>query len=91
MPSIPTRLNETFTLGALGNVMEALITRDKDLKIVPALADRWEIVEPTRWRFHLRKGVRFHNGEPFSADDVVFSLERACRPNPTSRPACRPR
>ena len=44
---------------------------------MPALAERWEIVEPTRWRFHLRKGVKFHNGEPFTADDVVFSLERA--------------
>jgi peptide/nickel transport system substrate-binding protein len=76
----PYSHNETFTLGALGNVMEALVTRDKDLKIVPALAVRWEIVEPTRWRFHLRKGVKFHNGAPFTADDVVFSAERAMSP-----------
>ena len=47
----PYALNETFTLGTLGNAMEGLVTRDKDLKIVPALAERWEIVEPTRWRF----------------------------------------
>jgi peptide/nickel transport system substrate-binding protein len=76
----PYAHNETFTLGTLANVMEGLVTRDKDLKIVPALAERWEIVEPTRWRFHLRKGVKFHNGEPFTADDVVFSAERAMSP-----------
>ena len=76
----PYSHNETFTLGTLANVMEALVTRDKDLKIVPALAVSWEIVEPTRWRFHLRKGVKFHNGAPFTADDVVFSAERAMSP-----------
>ncbi|MCB2100139.1 MAG: ABC transporter substrate-binding protein, partial [Rhodobacterales bacterium] len=36
----------------------------------------WEIPEPTRWRFHLRKGVKFHNGNAFTADDVVFSATR---------------
>ena len=73
----PQTLNETFTLGAIGNVMEGLTKRDKDLKIIPGLAERWEILEPTRWRFHLRKGVKFHGGEPFVADDVVFTLNRA--------------
>src|SRR6185369_3821149 len=60
----------------LGNVYEGLTKRDKDLKIIPGLAERWEVVEPTRWRFHLRKGVKFHNGEDFTADDVVFSAAR---------------
>jgi peptide/nickel transport system substrate-binding protein len=81
----PYALNETFTLGTIGNVMEGLVTRDKDLKIVPALAERWEIVEPTRWRFHLRKGVKFHNGEDFTADDVLFSMERALSPESNIR------
>ena len=72
----PYTLNETFTLGVLGNVMEGLIRRDGDLNILPALAESWETLEPTRWRFHLRKGVRFHDGSPFTADDVVFSAER---------------
>jgi peptide/nickel transport system substrate-binding protein len=76
----PYTLNETFTLGAMGNVMEGLTKRDKDLKIIPGLAERWEIVEPTRWRFYLRKGVKFHNGEDFTADDVIFSAERALSP-----------
>ena len=74
-------LNESFTLGMLGNVYEGLTKRDKDLKIIPGLAERWEMVEPTRWRFYLRKGVKFHNGEDFTADDVVFSAERTFGPN----------
>jgi peptide/nickel transport system substrate-binding protein len=73
----PYTLNETFTLGALGNVMEGLTKRDKDLKIIPGLAESWEVLEPTRWRFHLRKNVKFHDGTPFTADDVVFSADRA--------------
>jgi peptide/nickel transport system substrate-binding protein len=72
----PYSLNETFTHGVLGNVYEGLTKRDKDLKIIPGLAERWEVLEPTRWRFHLRKGVKFHNGEDFTADDVVFSTGR---------------
>src|SRR5215510_5177815 len=76
----PYSLNETFTLGALGNVMEGLTKRDKDLKIIPGLAERWEVVTPLKWRFYLRKGVKFHNGEDFTADDVVFSTDRMRSP-----------
>ncbi|TVQ53119.1 MAG: ABC transporter substrate-binding protein, partial [Rhodobacteraceae bacterium] len=49
----------------------------KELELAPALATRWEQPEPTVWRFHLREGVTFAGGEPFTADDVIFSLERA--------------
>ena len=73
----PYTLYEGFTLGVLGNVYEGLVKRDKNLKIVPGLAETWEVLEPTRWRFHLRKGVKFQNGEDFTADDVVFSADRA--------------
>ena len=73
----PHSLNETFLIGFLGNVYEGLVRRGPDLEIQPALAESWEILEPTRWRFHLRKNVKFHNGNPFTADDVVFSYKRA--------------
>src|SRR5437868_3962999 len=72
----PYSLNETFTHGVLGNVFEGLTKRGPNLEIIPGLAERWEVVEPTRWRFYLRKGVKFHNGEDFTADDVVFSADR---------------
>jgi peptide/nickel transport system substrate-binding protein len=72
----PYTLNETTTHAHVGQVYEGLIARDKDLKIIPGLAESWETPEPTRWRFYLRKGVKFQNGDPFTADDVVFSAER---------------
>ena len=72
----PYTLNESTTHAHLGQVYEGLVARDKDLKIIPALAESWETPEPTRWRFHLRKGVKFQGGEPFTADDVVFSADR---------------
>ncbi len=72
----PYTLNETFTLGFLGNIYEGLTRRGPDLAIGPALAERWEIVEPNRWRFYLRRGVKFHDGQDFTADDVVFSAAR---------------
>jgi peptide/nickel transport system substrate-binding protein len=72
----PYNLNETFHLGFQGNIYDGLIRRGPNLEIEPALAERWEVMEPTRWRFYLRKGVRFHDGTPFTADDVVFSAGR---------------
>lgn len=81
----PHSLNETFTIGILGNVYEGLIRRDQQLKIQPALAERWELVNPLTWRFHLRRGVKFHDGSPMSADDVVFSAERIRAPSSNMR------
>src|ERR1700730_7837213 len=72
----PYTLKETTTIAHHAHVYEGLVTRDKDLKIVPALAESWETLDPTHWRIHLRKGVKFHNGDPFTADDVIFSAER---------------
>lgn len=76
----PMALNETFTLGFQSWFYEALTTYDKDLNLVPALAEKWENPEPTKWVFHLRKGVTFHDGTPFTADDVIFSWQRALTP-----------
>ena len=72
----PYTINETLTLGFLGNIYESLIRRRKDLSIEPSLAESWENVKPDVWRFNLRKGVKFHDGSPFTAKDVVFSFKR---------------
>jgi peptide/nickel transport system substrate-binding protein len=72
----PYTLKETTTIAHHGHVYEGLVARDKNLKIIPALAESWETLSPTKWRFHLRKGVKFHNGDPFTADDVLFSADR---------------
>src|SRR5512136_1920785 len=65
----PYTFKETTTIAHLAHAYEGLVTRDKNLKLVPALAESWETPEPTRWRFHLRHNVKFHNGDPFTADD----------------------
>jgi peptide/nickel transport system substrate-binding protein len=64
----------------LQQVYDALVARNPDLSPAPGLATAWEQREPTRWRFTLRPGVRFHEGEAFTAEDVVFSIERALQP-----------
>jgi peptide/nickel transport system substrate-binding protein len=58
------------------NVYEPLVKRQPDGSIRPALATSWQQTGPTTWRFNLRQGVRFHGGEPFTAADVLMSLER---------------
>lgn len=72
----PYSYGETFTLSVLNHVYEGLVRYTGDLKIEPALAESWETVSPTVWRFKLRQGVKFHNGNPFTADDVLASLAR---------------
>jgi peptide/nickel transport system substrate-binding protein len=73
----PHSLNESLQLSVTGNVYEGLVGRGKDLSLQPALATSWKQTSPTVWRFELRKGVQFHDGTPFTADDVVFSFQRA--------------
>jgi peptide/nickel transport system substrate-binding protein len=69
--------NEGFTNAFLDGIYEPLVTRGKDLKVEPALAVSWQLVNPTTMRFKLRPNVRFQDGTPFTADDVVFSFQRA--------------
>ncbi|WP_376090023.1 ABC transporter substrate-binding protein [Roseomonas sp. CCTCC AB2023176] len=64
----------------LQQIYDTVISRGPDLSLRPGLATRWEQVEPTRWRFTLRQGVKFHEGESFTAADLVFSIERALQP-----------
>ena len=73
----PYSYGDSFTINVLNHVYEGLVRYNEDLKIEPALAESWEILDDQiTWRFRLRDGVTFHNGNPFTADDVVASLER---------------
>jgi len=73
----PHAARDDFALSLLCNVYEGLVRWNADLEIEPALAESWEAISDTEWRFHLRKDVTFHNGNPFTADDVIFSYHRA--------------
>ena len=72
----PYQIAESLSLSVNGSVYEGLIRRGPDLKIEPCLAESWEVLDPLHWRFHLRKGVKFHEGQDFTADDVIFSAHR---------------
>jgi len=60
----------------LKNMLDSLTTRDADMKIVPQLAESWKLIDDTSWEFKLRKGVKFHNNDELTAEDIKFSLER---------------
>src|SRR5580698_4366464 len=81
----PATLQETVQLSFLSNIYEPLARRDRDLKVEPALAASWEATSPTVWRFHLRPDVKWQDGSPFTADDVVFSLHRIQSKNSAMR------
>ena len=76
----PQSQNEALTNSMNGQVYETLVQRDRKLAIVPGLATGWEQPNPLTWRFRLRPGVKFHDGAPLTADDVVFSVQRAQHP-----------
>ena len=65
----------------MSQIYESLVARDRNFAIEPALAVSWQPVDAKRWRFKLRPNVKFHDGTPFTADDVVFSIERALTKN----------
>ena len=68
----PHAARDDFALSLLCNVYEGLVRWNADLELEPALAESWEVISPTEWKFNLRKDVTFHNGNPFTADDVIF-------------------
>jgi len=74
----PHALALLYQTRVVSQVYEGLVNRGKDFKALePSLATGWEMVDATTWRFRLRPGVKFHDGAPFSADDAVFSIQRA--------------
>ncbi|HEX4944502.1 MAG TPA: ABC transporter substrate-binding protein [Usitatibacteraceae bacterium] len=77
----PHSANLLSTSRLTSNVYEPLVWRDKDWKVIPWLATSWTQPDAKTWRFKLRAGVKFHDGSAFTADDVVFSVERALSPN----------
>ncbi len=61
----------------LSHIYERLIEMDEKQRLIPGLAESWKVVDDATWEFKLRKGVTWHDGTPFTADDVVFTFGRA--------------
>lgn len=68
------------SLDRVGNIGEPLVNLDSVAKSIPGLATSWEVVDGKKWRFHLRRGVIFHSGEKFTAEDVGFTIDMAKDP-----------
>ena len=62
-------------------MFDRLVMMDNDMNLVPGLAESWEVIDDTTTVFHLRQGVKFHNGEEMTSEHVKYSLER-CIANP---------
>ncbi len=69
--------NLTPNNSLLSHVFERLIENDEKQNLIPSLAESWKAINDTTWEFKLRKGVKWHDGSPFTADDVVFTFNRA--------------
>lgn len=73
----PQKTTAYFSFQVLENVFDTLVEPDENLEMRPALAESWDVSPDQRtWTFHLRDGVTFHDGSPFTADDVVYSYRR---------------
>lgn len=79
----PHSQNHATTNAILMHAYEGLTRYGKEREVEPALATKWTFISPTQVRFELRKGVKFHDGTPFTADDVVFSFGRIKQPQGT--------
>jgi peptide/nickel transport system substrate-binding protein len=73
----PHSANNTPTIAETSQVYEPLVDFNSSLEIEPSLAVAWKLIDPRTWQFDLRRGIRFHDGTPFTSEDVVFSLNRA--------------
>jgi peptide/nickel transport system substrate-binding protein len=82
----PHLQDDVISYSVLLNVFEALTAFDVDMRLRPGLATGWHSRDESTWEFELRTGVRFHDGRPLEAEDVVASLERA-RSMPGSKTA----
>ena len=80
----PHSQNHSTTSAILMHAYEGLVRYDADRKIEPALSTKWTYLSPTQVRFELRRNVRFHDGTPFTADDVAVSYTHLTLPT-TSR------
>ena len=81
----PYAHTESFTSNLHHHVYDPLVRRNRKLELEPALATSWQVVAPDRWRFVLRQGVKFQNGNAFTADDVVASITRLLDPTARAR------
>lgn len=73
----PHGTNDVNSAIVMTQIYQTLVNQDENMEIYPGLAESWEQIDDLTWEFNLREDVYFHNGEPFTAEDVKFSFQRA--------------
>jgi peptide/nickel transport system substrate-binding protein len=82
LPTLDPAMHRDRTVeSVLRNMVDCLTARDNEMNLVPQLAESWNRADDLTWRFKLRRGVKFHNGEELTAEDVKFTIERVIKPN----------
>jgi peptide/nickel transport system substrate-binding protein len=89
IPWTPENLDPTMNLSSIRamvgvSIFDSLVGRDADNRIVPQLAESWRLVDDTTWQLKLRRGVVFHDGEPFNAEAARFTFQRVLDPEQKS-------
>src|SRR5213593_4727132 len=79
----PGRSTQVLTVNYFVNMYDTLTRWDSALQLTPGLATSWKTVNDTTWEFSLRPNVKFHDGSPFTAEDVKATLERNMQPGKT--------
>ncbi len=77
---LSTGISSFASVSLMYQMIDPLVMRDDNMKLIPGLAHRWEALNPTTWRFYLRKGVKFHDGKECTAEDVKFTLDYVLNP-----------
>ncbi len=75
----PAAYRDRDTETVIRNIFDGLVTRTADGRVVPEIAESWSAVSDTEYVFKIRRGIKFHNGDTLTADDVVFSFDRVIR------------
>jgi len=89
IPWTPENLDPTMNLSSFRamvgvSLFDSLVGRDAENRIVPQLAESWRLVDDVKWQLKLRRGVVFHDGEPFNAETVRFTFQRVLDPEQKS-------
>ena len=89
IPWTPENLDPTMNLSSIRatvgvSIFDSLVGRDADHRIVPQLAESWKLLDDNTWQLRLRRGVVFHDGEPFNAEAVRFTFQRVLDPEQRS-------
>ena len=80
-PTLDPAMHRSRTVeSVLRNIFDGLVTRDSQMQVVPEIAKSWRRLDELTWEFEIREGIHFHNGDPLTAEDAAFTIQRTITP-----------